>query len=108
MPNAWNKGKKQSYPAWNKGIFGAKSPHWKGDKVKYAGLHAWIRRHLGTPSFCEHCKTTTAKRFEWANISKKYTREFADWIRLCVSCHRKYDGHGIKRLKTLYGKRTTI
>jgi hypothetical protein len=31
------------------------------------------------------------KSFQWANISKKYLRDFSDWMQLCASCHAKYD-----------------
>lgn len=40
---------------------------------------------------CEHCKSTTKKRYEWANASGDYLRNLSDWIRLCKSCHIKYD-----------------
>lgn len=69
---------------------------WKGDRVSYSGLHRWIYRHLGLPKLCEHCGTTEAKKFEWANKSGLYLRDLHDWLRLCVSCHRKYDGHSQK------------
>jgi|SRR3990167_4765861 len=73
---------------WNSG---SKNYRWFGDKVGYNGLHAWVRRTLGTPNLCEHCKTTTVKKYEWANKSRKYKRSADDWIRLCHSCHLKYD-----------------
>lgn len=62
---------------------------WKGDDVGYAALHAWVSRRLGTPSCCARCGTTTARRYEWANISREYRRDLTDWERLCVSCHRR-------------------
>lgn len=64
------------------------------------GKRAWVELHKGKPSLCEHCGTTEAKKFEWANISKKYKRELDDWIRLCTKCHRKFDGHHIKMWQT--------
>lgn len=67
------------------------SPNWKGDKVGRAALHNWVERKLGKPRKCEHCKTTTARQFDWANKSQKYKRDLTDWIRLCRSCHAKYD-----------------
>ena len=67
------------------------NPAWKGEKVKYMGLHNWVRRHLGTPKKCMHCGTTEEKVYHWANISKKYKRDLNDWVRLCVPCHRKFD-----------------
>lgn len=70
---------------------GEKHPSWKGDKVGKSGLHEWMRRRLGKPNYCEHCKITESRRYEWANKSRKYKRDLTDWIRLCVPCHRKYD-----------------
>lgn len=72
-------------------IKGSKNQNWKGDKVGYMALHDWVRRTLGKPKYCEHCKTTEAKMFDWANISGKYKRNIKDWKRLCRSCHIKYD-----------------
>lgn len=65
--------------------------NWKGDEVGYHALHEWIRNKRGKPNYCECCKTSVIRRYDWANISKKYKRELSDWIRLCVPCHRKFD-----------------
>lgn len=65
--------------------------NWKGDGVGYQALHTWVRKHLGTPKQCSHCQATHKKKYEWANISRQYKRELTDWVRLCTSCHRKYD-----------------
>lgn len=81
----WNKGKR--YPA----ITGEKHPLWKGDSVGYASLHRWVYRHRGAPQRCEVCQTTEKRRYHWANKSKGYRRDLGDWIRLCVSCHKKRD-----------------
>lgn len=70
--------------------------NWKGDAVGYKCLHDWVRKRLGKPRKCEFCKTTTAKRFEWANKSQQYKRDLTDWLRLCTSCHRNYD-YGFRR-----------
>lgn len=67
------------------------SPSWKGDKVGNAALHDWVKRHKGKPQECEHCHSTKAKKYEWANKSQKYKRDLNDWIRLCTKCHAKYD-----------------
>jgi hypothetical protein len=75
----------------NKKLTGEKARHWNGDKVGYMGLHAWIRKQLDSPSLCDHCKSTTEKRYEWANINGEYRRDPKDWIRLCRSCHIIYD-----------------
>jgi len=73
------------------GKIGHENPEWKGDDVGYDGLHRWVARWKGKPSRCEFCDTTTAKRFEWANIDHTYQRELDDFIRLCTSCHRIHD-----------------
>jgi len=80
--------------------YGKEHPCWKGDDVSYSGLHYWISRKLGKPRVCEMCGTKTAKKYEWANISGEYKRDKNDFIRLCVSCHRKMDGHSIKAWNT--------
>jgi len=66
---------------------------WKGDKVGYQSLHTWIQRELGKPDTCEFCGKSGLKgRFiHWANKSKKYKRDLADWLRLCAKCHYHYD-----------------
>lgn len=79
---------------------GEKHWSWKGDKAGKTALHDWVKHRLGIPSLCEHCKTTTAKKFEWANKSHEYKRELSDWIRLCTQCHRKYDNHAQKMWET--------
>lgn len=70
---------------------GKRAYNWKASRVSYAGMHAWVRRWLGSPKKCEHCGTKKAKIYDWANISKKYLRNLKDWVRLCRPCHRKFD-----------------
>lgn len=57
----------------------------------YDALHSWVRHHLGTPKRCEFCKRTEATRFHWANKSQEYRQDLSDWLRLCPSCHKRYD-----------------
>ena len=83
----WNKGLKAT---WN----GEENhPSWKGENVGYAGLHTWVKKHLGQPNTCEHCKKTGLKgcSIHWSNKSGNYKREISDWQRLCAKCHKKYD-----------------
>ena len=68
-----------------------KNPNWKGNDVKYRALHQWIESKLGKPKRCETCNTTEAKRYDWANKDHKYRRNINDYIRLCKSCHEKFD-----------------
>ena len=90
----WNKGKR--YPQ----ITGEKNSQWKGNKVKYTGLHLWVMRWLGKPKKCDKCGTEKSKRFEWANKSREYKRDLTDWIRLCKSCHNKFDNVSEKSMIT--------
>lgn len=81
------------------------NPNWKGNDVSYSGLHYWIARKLGKPKKCEKCGTTEAKVYDWANISKEYKRDLLDWIRLCRSCHHRFDGSRYKMWQTIKRKR---
>jgi hypothetical protein len=72
---------------------GVKHAKWKGDKVGYMALHAWVNRKLGKPTKCSFCGRDGLKGsyIHWANISGKYKRDLFDWIRLCAKCHYSYD-----------------
>lgn len=77
-----------------------KNPNWKGDNVTLSGIHRWIERNHGKPMKCEECGTTEKKRYDWANISGQYKRDFSDWKRLCRSCHVKFDKSLLKAWDT--------
>lgn len=117
----WNKGKKLPFTVWNKGTKGVVKPNsgsfksgehrstdtefkkgenkgsnnvmWKGDKVKYAGVHMWMVANYGNPSTCDFCRRDNlwGRSIDWANIDGKYTRTRETWLRLCKSCHKSYD-----------------
>lgn len=69
------------------------SANWKGDLAGYGAMHDWIRKEKGSPLLCDKCGKTkgTTRNFHWSNISGDYKRDFADWQRLCVSCHKLFD-----------------
>lgn len=71
---------------------GPRNSSWKGDAVGYSALHLRVIAERGQPSKCEDCGATTAKRFEWANLTGHY-EDVRDYKRLCCSCHHKMDGH---------------
>lgn len=85
------KANRTSFKKGHKGLVGENNPNWKGDEAGYFSIHSWLNVHFGKPRICEHCGNKKAKRYEWANISKSYKRERTDWLRLCTSCHHKYD-----------------
>lgn len=113
----WNKGlqvgtsgmagKKHKQESKDK-ISGERNKNWKGDKAGHHSIHTWVRTRLGTPQECEHCGTTSANFFDWANKSGEYKREITDWLRLCRKCHSDYDRENGKGSKILdrFGDKT--
>ena len=80
---------------WQRGVtkphtVGENNYAWKGSKVGYEALHAWVYRKLGKANYCEFCSIKKI-RFHWANKSGEYKRDLDDWISLCQSCHINYD-----------------
>lgn len=65
---------------------------------KYRSVHQWVEVRLGKPHRCEDCGDETLKhrQYHWANVSGLYKRSLEDWKRLCVVCHKKMDGYGIR------------
>lgn len=60
--------------------------------MNYKAAHAKVNRLRGRPNKCEHCGTTDPnKKYEWASLNKNYS-DPNDYIRLCVTCHKKLDG----------------
>lgn len=68
---------------------GGRLKNFKGDKVKYSGIHKWINLNFIKVGRCELCKLE--KTTTWANISGLYLRKIRDWKELCYKCHRNYD-----------------
>ncbi len=74
-------------------LVGKNHPQWKGKNATYTSIHCWVIQKKGTPAFCNHCgkKGGRSRLYNWANKDHKYRRVLDDYIRLCVSCHKKYD-----------------
>lgn len=70
---------------------GENSPNWKRDSVAYTTIHKRMITKYGQPRYCEHCKRTDKKNYEWCNKDHKYLMKKENWMRLCVPCHTKYD-----------------
>lgn len=97
----FQKGNKMTYrrangtgKSWNTGkILGDKHWNWRGDDVSYENKHTRIYRKLGQPDTCVNCGKSglTGKKIHWANISGQYKDDANDWVRLCASCHRRFD-----------------
>ena len=82
---------KTSFKNGHSGQVGVENYAWKGEDAGYQRKHAWARRWFGQPMLCEGCGSECEKKYDWANISGGYRRTRTDWVRLCSSCHRKYD-----------------
>lgn len=70
--------------------YGSEHANWKGDKVGYSRLHAWVRQNKPEPKYCVDCKSNPPK--DLANISQEYKRNIDDWEYLCRRCHMLKDG----------------
>lgn len=116
----WSAGTVGILKAWNKGTKGIMSANitsfkkndnlsesnnnWKGDKVSYFNLHAWVYRHKGKACKCEKCGCED--KVQWANKSHEYKRDLDDWLELCYWCHRKYDsGKNWGSIKKFYNEK---
>lgn len=77
--------------------------NWKDVGLGYSGIHERVRKMYGRQSLCEHCGATEAIRFEWANVSGEYSLERSDWLRLCKSCHNKFDIKNPKKPNIKFG-----
>ena len=112
----WNLNKRQKFycsgKCWalyrNQVLFrNENNPAWKGDKVKYQGLHAWMVSKYGKGIKCQKCKVkgfyyigiTGRKKWsiEWAQLKEKSSRDRKDWLQLCKKCHVQLDQPWKKR-----------
>lgn len=68
--------------------------NYKGDNLETrSAIHKRVEQMYGKPRYCEICKRTDKKMYEWSNKDHTYIMPIRkeDWQRLCCSCHRKYD-----------------
>jgi hypothetical protein len=98
---AWNRGKTGIYSEktlikMSAAQRGEKSYRWNENRNSYGLLHMSVRQQLGKPNECENCgliDNEHPRRFNWANISGEYKEDLSDWARLCIICHKLFDGH---------------
>lgn len=81
---------------------GSNNRNWRGDKVKYAGLHLYIRKHLPKPNLCQMCLKLPSR--EVANLDGQYTRDLNTWKWACRSCNLVYDNVANKAWQTKRNK----
>lgn len=65
------------------------NPNWVGDKIKYNGLHTWVKSRLKKTKLCECCKKVPP--YDLANKGI-YNRDLENWEWLCRKCHMVKDG----------------
>lgn len=82
----WITGKKA---VWNTGD---KNHRWKGENAGIIAKHAWVRRHFPHNGFCEICNNEHKILDLATKIRGFYSKEREDYMYLCRSCHRRYDG----------------
>lgn len=70
----------------------------KGPDIKYCGAHCRVYAERGRPDHCEHCSADDGRRYDWAYAGPGHEEKAlifsldpADYISLCISCHRKFD-----------------
>lgn len=72
--------------------YGFNNANWVGNNAIYATLHKRVEVAKGKPKICEVCgESSESKRYEWANITGDYNDIENGYVRMCVSCHRKFD-----------------
>lgn len=79
-------------------LHGEDNPNWRGDLIKVPGIHTWLERIYGKPHRCDNpnCNYKKTIRWDWALIhGKEYERKRKNFLRLCRSCHIKYDRNKI-------------
>jgi hypothetical protein len=82
---------------------GERNPQWKGSGASYGAFHFRVEAARGKPSQCVCCDDADPDgRYEWANLTGRYDDIF-DYIRLCVTCHRRFDA----RRRSALGHRTS-
>lgn len=72
---------------------GKDNPAWKEKLTSYTGVHNYVINTFGKPDTCESCNKggLSGHKIHWANVSGKYLKDRADWKRLCVPCHKRFD-----------------
>ncbi len=92
-----------TYERDSKGMFlkggnvGKKHRLWKGDKVGYIAIHAWINRTVKKEKCCE---CGSIENLDYANISGEYKRNISDWQVMCKKHHHIFDNVYEKMMKT--------
>jgi hypothetical protein len=85
------------------GLKNERSNRWKGDNVTVHTIHQWMVANFGNPTKCEALDCEGKSEFyDWAlKKGKEYKKNKNNFLRLCRSCHRKYDMTPEKKEKAI-------
>jgi hypothetical protein len=85
--------KKSGVGKWMIKYTGMSANNWKGDEVGYQGIHRWLSKTYGRADRCEKDDCTNkSTSYSWAKLrGKEYKRRRENFMRMCASCHIKYD-----------------
>jgi hypothetical protein len=70
---------------------------WKGDEAGYKAFHVRVGDVRGKPEYCACCDISGSGYYHWANLTGNY-EDVNDYIRLCVSCHVRFDNRRREQL----------
>ena len=80
----------KSRVAYKRNQLGECNHQWKGNDASKYALHRRLYSRFGKPCKCSVCGTTTAKHYDYANLTGNY-EDLNDYAPMCRSCHWKYD-----------------
>jgi DNA-binding XRE family transcriptional regulator len=69
---------------------GAANPRW-ADEPSYVTVHKYLACRYPKTGVCENCQKARVTEFALRH-GRVLSRERADYLELCCSCHRHYDG----------------
>jgi hypothetical protein len=96
----------EKYKAYWKSMVGKRgegTPRWKGDKASRSAYHKYLDSNYGKPKVCEspNCEGKSTW-FDWCiKTGRVYSHDRNDYLRMCRSCHRKYDMTPEKRQQVI-------
>lgn len=111
----WETPARRKYWDSLKGLKNEKAPNWRGDRAGKSAVHVWLNVNYGKPSLCENVKCEHKSDFyDWAKkTDKPYEKKRSSFLRLCRSCHLRYDMTPEKKEKAIknlrwYGQQSTV
>lgn len=71
---------------------GETNPFWRGEEVRYSGVHKWLQRNYPKTGVCEHCGDTGYTEYAYVGDDPRgFERDRAKYVELDAKCHRILD-----------------